>query len=82
MSIFQNGPQKNWKLILGPIVSLSIAIFVTEVKGIQDLFGTASVPIKHWLLPIPLAIGLLAVDEVRKVLVRVWPKGIVAKIAW
>ncbi|BGO93948.1 hypothetical protein NBRC10512v2_006268 [Rhodotorula toruloides] len=82
MSIFQNGPQHNWKLICGPVISLAIAIFVTEVKGIQNLFGTASVPIKHWLLPIPLAIGVLAMDEVRKVLVRAWPKGPVAKLSW
>ncbi|BGP00420.1 hypothetical protein RTG_02055 [Rhodotorula toruloides ATCC 204091] len=82
MSIFQNGPQHNWKLICGPVISLAIAIFVTEVKGIQNLFGTASVPIKHWLLPIPLAIGVLAMDEVRKVLVRAWPKGLVAKLSW
>lgn len=82
MSIFQNGPQKNWKLVLGPIVSIAIAIFVTEVPGIQSLFGTASVPLKHWFLPIPLAIGLLAMDEVRKVVVRTWPKGPVARIAW
>ncbi|BGP31880.1 hypothetical protein JCM10296v2_003658 [Rhodotorula toruloides] len=82
ISIFQNGPQRNWKLICGPVISLAIAIFVTEVKGIQNLFGTASVPIKHWLLPIPLAIGVLAMDEVRKVLVRAWPKGPVAKLSW
>ena len=82
MSILQNGPQNNWKLVLGPIVSVGIAIFVTEVPGLQRLFGTASVPLKHWFLPIPLAIGLLAMDEVRKLIVRTWPKGPVARIAW
>jgi sodium/potassium-transporting ATPase subunit alpha len=82
MSIFQNGPHKNWKLVLGPVVSVAIAVFVTEVPGIQSLFGTASVPLKHWFLPIPLAIGLLAMDEVRKVVVRTWPKGPIARMAW
>lgn len=81
-SIFQNGPQKNWKLCIGPIVSLAIAIFVTEEKGIQNLFGTASVPIKFWMLPIPLGLGILMMDEVRKLVVRTWPKGPIAKIAW
>lgn len=81
-SIFQNGPQRNWKLCLGPVVSLAIAIFVTEQKGIQNLFGTASVPIKFWMIPIPLGLGILIMDEVRKVIVRTWPKGIVAKVAW
>lgn len=46
MSIFQNGPQRNPWLALGPVLSLVIAIFVTEVPGMQRLFGTASVPIK------------------------------------
>ena len=82
LSIFQNGPQRNPWLLAGPIISLIIAIFVTEVPGIQSLFGTASVPIKHWLLPIPLAIGFLAMDELRKIIVRTWPNGVIAKIAW
>lgn len=81
-SIFQNGPQNNWKLVIGPIVSLGIAIFVTEVPGIQNLFGTASVPIRFWLIPIPLGLGILAMDELRKILVRVWPKGLIARISW
>lgn len=82
MSIFQRGPQHNWYLFLGPVVSIAIAIFVTEVKGIQNLFGTAHVPIKFWMLPIPLGLGLLMMDEIRKLLVRTWPKGPIAKIAW
>jgi sodium/potassium-transporting ATPase subunit alpha len=82
LSIFQNGPQNNWRLILGPIVSISIAIFVTMQPGMQNLFGTATVPIKFWLLPIPLGIGLLMMDEIRKIVVRTWPKGPIAKIAW
>lgn len=81
-SIFQRGPQHNPFLIIGHVVSISIAIFVTEVKGIQNLFGTASVPIKHWMLPIPLAVGLLAMDELRKLVVRTWPRGPLAKVAW
>ncbi|KAL1413747.1 hypothetical protein Q8F55_001529 [Vanrija albida] len=82
MSTFQRGPQSNWWLFAGPIASLIIAIFVTEVPGIQNLFGTASVPIKHWLLPVPLAIGLLAMDELRKLVVRTWPRSVVGKLAW
>lgn len=82
LSIFQNGPQHNLALFLGPIVSLAIAIFVTMEPGLQNLFGTATVPIKFWLLPIPLAVGLLMMDEIRKLLVRTWPKGPIAKVAW
>jgi sodium/potassium-transporting ATPase subunit alpha len=82
LSIFQNGPHKNPALFLGPIISLAIAIFVTMEPGLQNLFGTARVPIKFWLLPIPLAVGLLMMDEIRKLAVRTWPKGLIAKVAW
>ena len=60
----------------------AIAIFVTEDPGIQKLFGTASVPIEFWLLPLPLALSILCMDEIRKVCVRTWPKGLLARIAW
>jgi sodium/potassium-transporting ATPase subunit alpha len=81
-SILQRGPQHNWWVLVGPIFSIAIAIFVTEVPGIQSLFGTASVPIKFWMIPIPLGLGILAMDEIRKLAVRTWPRGPIARIAW
>ncbi|KAJ1323621.1 sodium/potassium-transporting ATPase subunit alpha [Microdochium nivale] len=86
MSIIQADPvtkaRRNPWLILSVVISLTIAIFVTEVSGLQNLFGTASVPIEFWLIPIPLALAILCVDEIRKVLVRAFPKGPVAWVAW
>lgn len=86
LSIFQADPvrkeRRNPYLILGPLAALVIAIFVTEVKGIQNLFGTSSIPIEFWFIPIPLAIGILAMDELRKLLVRTFPNSVIAKIAW
>ena len=86
LSIFQADPirkeRRNPWLLVGALGALVIAIFVTEVKGIQNLFGTASIPIEHWFIPIPLAIGLLGMDELRKLLVRTFPNSVIAKIAW
>lgn len=86
LSILQADPirksRRNLWIFVGPIISLCIAIFVTEEPGLQNLFNTASVPIKFWVLPIPLALGLLMADETRKLLVRTFPKGPIAKIAW
>ena len=86
LSILQADPirkkRRNPWLLLGAMVSLSIAIFVTEEKGIQTIFGTASVPIEFWFLPLPLAVGILVMDEMRKVGVRGWPRGVLARIAW
>lgn len=86
LSILQADPirkeRRNPWLLLSAVISVSIAIFVTEVPGIQSLFGTASVPIEFWLIPIPLALGILIMDEIRKLIVRTWPKGLLARIAW
>ncbi|GAM86244.1 hypothetical protein ANO11243_042560 [Dothideomycetidae sp. 11243] len=86
LSILQADPirkqRRNPWLILSALISISIAIFVTEVPGIQSLFGTGSVPIEFWFLPLPLALGILIMDEIRKLAVRTWPKGPLAKIAW
>ena len=38
--------------------------------------------IEHWFLLIPLALGILVMDETRKFLVRTFPKSIFAKMAW
>ncbi|KAL6692859.1 hypothetical protein J3F84DRAFT_401921 [Trichoderma pleuroticola] len=86
LSILQADPftqkRRNPWLLLGMLISLAIAIFVTEVPGLQTLFLTASVPIEYWLIPIPLALGILVLDELRKLLVRLFPNGPVAKVAW
>ena len=86
LSILQADPirkkRRNPWLLAGAAASLVIAIFVTEEPGIQSIFGTASVPIEFWLIPLPLALGILMMDEIRKLVVRLWPKGPVARIAW
>jgi sodium/potassium-transporting ATPase subunit alpha len=78
---FRKARRNPW-LILSAVISLSIAIFVTEVPGIQSLFGTAKVPVEFWLYPLPLAVGILCMDETRKAIVRGFPNSLVAKIAW
>ncbi|OAA64349.1 cation-transporting ATPase pma1 [Niveomyces insectorum RCEF 264] len=86
MSIVQADPftakRRNPWLVLSMVISLAIAVFVTEVHGIQTLFNTAPVPLEFWFIPIPLGLGILCVDEIRKLLVRLFPKGPAAKVAW
>ena len=76
------GKRRNPWLVLGTIFVFVIAVFVTEVPGINSLFGTAPVPIEFWPIPIPLALGTWIMDEIRKLLVRSLPKGPLAWIAW
>ena len=86
LSILQADPirkqRRNPWLIPAALTALVIAIFVTEEPGLKKLFGTGSVPIEFWFIPIPLALGILMMDEIRKLLVRLWPNGPVAKISW
>ncbi|PYH40788.1 cation-translocating P-type ATPase [Aspergillus saccharolyticus JOP 1030-1] len=86
LSILQADPirkkQRNLWLPLAMLVSLAIAIFVTEEPGLQSLFSTASVPLEFWFLPLGLAAGVLMMDEIRKVVVRMFPRSLVAKVAW
>jgi sodium/potassium-transporting ATPase subunit alpha len=86
LSILQADPirpaRRNPWIPAGALVSLIIAIFVTEVPWFQTIFGTASVPIEFWFLPLPMALGILSMDEVRKLGVRCFPNQFLAKIAW
>ena len=86
LSIVQADPfsrrRRNPWLAGGMLASLVIAVFVTEEPGLQRLFNTAPVPIEFWLIPLPLALGILAMDELRKLLVRLFPTGPIARIAW
>ncbi|KAJ3340832.1 hypothetical protein HDU93_006124 [Gonapodya sp. JEL0774] len=84
-SILQSDPvfkKPNPWIFVAAFIALAIAIFVTEVPWIQNLFGTAPVPVEFWILPIPFAIFILFADEMRKLCVRLWPNGFLAKVAW
>ncbi|ORX48828.1 putative Na/K ATPase alpha 1 subunit [Hesseltinella vesiculosa] len=76
------GKRRNLWLFVGCAISLIIALIVTEIPWFNSVMQTGPVPVRHWFLPIPLAVGILAIDEVRKILVRSFPKSILAKIAW
>lgn len=86
LSIIQADPftlkRRNPYLVGGILISLVTAIFVTEVPGIQSLFGTASIPLQFWFIPLPLALGILIMDEIRKLIVRLFPRSLIAKVAW
>ncbi|KAI8328575.1 hypothetical protein BC941DRAFT_444686 [Chlamydoabsidia padenii] len=86
LSILQGDPlrprRRNLWLFLGMFASLVTAIIVTEVPWFQQIMQTGPVPIRHWFLPLPLALGIIVMDDLRKLIVRVCPNSIVAKIAW
>ncbi|KAG0301421.1 hypothetical protein BGZ98_008370 [Dissophora globulifera] len=86
MSILQADPirekRRNLWLFLGMLCSFATAILVTETPAINNVMLTNPVPIKYWLLSIPCGVGVLLLDETRKLIVRSFPNSIIAKVAW
>lgn len=86
LSIFAHPPlgnkiTQNWFLFPAILFALIIALIFTLVPGMQDL-GCEKVPVAHWFLPMAFGLGLLSIDELRKMFVRRYPRGILARIAW
>ncbi|KAI0376177.1 calcium ATPase [Hypomontagnella monticulosa] len=86
-SIFQHPPALNKKtqnLYLFPaiIFALSMAILWLYIPQLQPVLGTSPVPVEHWFLPFAFGLFILLFDEGRKFLIRKYPAGIVAKLAW
>ncbi|KXS15914.1 calcium ATPase [Gonapodya prolifera JEL478] len=76
------GPRQNLRLFGAMLVSVLWALAWLYGPGIQFAFGTMPVPVKYWFIPFGFALGILVLDETRKLVVRTFPKSIVAKVAW
>lgn len=86
LSIFSHPPMlnpktQNYLLFPAILFALVVALIFTLVPGIKYL-GCDNVPVEHWFLPMTFGIGLLIVDEFRKMAVRKYPSGFLAKVAW
>ncbi|KAI8908995.1 calcium ATPase transmembrane domain M-containing protein [Gorgonomyces haynaldii] len=76
------GPRKNHVILVSMIVTTLVCVIALYTPGIQNVFDTAPIPIKYWFIPFGFALGILFVDEIRKLIVRMYPSSIVAKLAW
>ncbi|KAG8712443.1 hypothetical protein FRC11_000131 [Ceratobasidium sp. 423] len=82
LSIFQHKPSGNWYIFPAMICALVIGIFFSYVPFFQKTFLTRGVPVEHYFLPVAFGLGLLLLDETRKFMVRKYPNGVLAKLAW
>lgn len=87
MSIFQHPPlfkktTQNIYLFPAVLFALSMAFLWLYIPRLQDILGTTDVPVEHWFLPMTFGLLVLLLDEMRKYVVRTWPNGFIAKIAW
>jgi sodium/potassium-transporting ATPase subunit alpha len=68
------GPRRNYAVPLGMIATMLIAVVNLYGRGLQHVFNTTPIPGMFWGLPFSFALGILCVDETRKLIVRTYPK--------
>lgn len=68
------GPRRNFAVPLGMTATALIAVVNIYGPGLQHVFRTAPIPSMFWGLPFTFALGILCMDEVRKLIVRTHPK--------
>lgn len=76
------GHNKNYYIFCAMVISLAIALIILYIPGIQDVLFTRPVPVKYWFIPFGWAAMILTMDELRKLIIRSFPRSFVAKIAW
>ncbi|KAF8888462.1 calcium ATPase transmembrane domain M-containing protein [Gymnopilus junonius] len=76
------GPRRNLVVPIGMVCTALIGVTNLYGPGLQRVFGTTPIPGKFWGIPFAFALGILMVDETRKLIVRSYPKSIIAKMAW
>lgn len=78
VSILQSNPlwgsRRNLVILAGMAGTALVAIVNLYGPGLQHVFGTAPIPGMFWGIPFAFAAGILLLDEIRKALVRSYPK--------
>ncbi|KAF9447587.1 sodium-potassium ATPase [Macrolepiota fuliginosa MF-IS2] len=82
LSVFQHTPMANPYTFLASAMALCIGIFFHYIPWFQKVFQTRPVPVESFFIPLTFGLGLLILDELRKLVVRQYPKGLMAKLAW
>ena len=87
LSIFQHPPAFNREtqnLLLFPAIlfAFCMAILWLYIPQLQVVLATSGVPAEHFFLPAAFGMVVLLIDEGRKYVVRGWPNGFLARIAW
>jgi len=68
------GPRQNLVVPVGMVGTALIAIVNLYGSGLQKVFYTRPIPAMFWGPPFAFALAILIVDELRKLIVRTYPK--------
>ncbi|TBU64935.1 sodium-potassium ATPase [Dichomitus squalens] len=82
LSIVQHTPMSNPSVFAAAAMALCIGIFFHYVPWFQKVFDSRPIPVEFFFIPVTFGLGLLLLDEIRKVIVRQRPRSIVARLAW
>ncbi|UJR18712.1 hypothetical protein I4U23_005619 [Adineta vaga] len=86
VSFFKHNPlfgkARNLTLCIGVVFSTSVGLLITLVPWFNSVFKTKPVPVKYICPALGFGLSLFIFDEVRKFLMRRYPKSCLAKMAW
>ena len=68
------GPRRNLAVPAGMLATALVGVANLYGPGLQSVFATTPIPTKFWGIPFGFALGILLVDETRKLIVRSYPK--------
>ena len=68
------GPRQNLAVPAGMLATALIGVANLYGPGLQRVFSTTPIPSKFWGIPFGFALGILIMDETRKLIVRSYPK--------
>ena len=68
------GPRRNLAVPAGMLATALIGVVNLYGRDLQRVFLTAPIPAKFWGIPFGFALGILIMDETRKLIVRMYPK--------
>ncbi|CAF1437995.1 unnamed protein product [Rotaria magnacalcarata] len=85
-SIFQHNPfwgnGQNLYIFGAMLISIAIQLFFTQIGWFNRTLGTGRVPAKYVMPTLGFGMLWLIIDELRKLCIRKYPRGFVARIAW
>jgi sodium/potassium-transporting ATPase subunit alpha len=69
-SVITKGVLRNRAVVAGLIAELALLIAIVESDSGHALFGTASLPARAWLVPVPFALAMIGLAELLKAIAR------------
>ncbi|KAI7864516.1 hypothetical protein BDF14DRAFT_1834045 [Spinellus fusiger] len=86
LSLFQAnplwGPNKNLYLFASMFGSLIIALIILYVPVFNIYLQTSPIPVEFWFIPFGWAAMIMVADELRKLVIRTYPRSIIGRMGW